>query len=74
MKILLKKAVSTLKNKLEGQTKILFKNVKWVFIANMFMFLLSFLRSVVLARGLGVEIFGVYTLVTNFSVTVIEIF
>jgi O-antigen/teichoic acid export membrane protein len=64
----------TIKNKLDGQTKILFKNVKWVLIANIIMFVLSFARSIVLARGLGIEIFGVYTLITNFSVTVIEIF
>lgn len=59
---------------LDTQSKTLFKNSTWVFIANIVGFVLAFLRSVVLARGLGVEIFGVYTLVINFASTILEIF
>lgn len=60
--------------KLDKESKTLFKNSQWVFIANIFGFVLAFFRSVILARGLGVEIFGVYTLVINFASTVLEVF
>lgn len=62
------------KANLDTQSKTLFKNSFWVLIANIFGFVLGFLRSVVLARGLGVQIFGVYTLVINFASAVLEIF
>lgn len=68
------KSKKFLGKKLDKESKTLFKNSQWVFIANIFGFVLAFFRSVVLARGLGVEIFGVYTLVINFTATVLEVF
>lgn len=70
----LSRSKKILSKSLDKESKILFKNSRWVFIANIFGFGLGFLRSIVLARGLGVEIFGVYTLVINFASTVLEVF
>ncbi len=55
-----------LKKKLDRESKRLIKNSKWVFIANIIGAGLAFLRSVVIARGLGVEIFGTYAMVIAF--------
>lgn len=68
------KSKKFLGKKLDKESKTLFKNSQWVFVANIFGFVLAFFRSVILARGLGVEIFGVYTLVINFASTVLEVF
>lgn len=68
------KSKKFLGKKLDKESKTLFKNSQWVFIANIFGFVLAFFRSVILARGLGVEVFGIYTLVINFTATILEIF
>lgn len=58
---------------LDRQSKILFKNSSWNFVAYVVGFVLAFLRSVVLARGLGVEIFGIYNIIINFITTILSL-
>jgi len=61
-----------LKRRLDQESKTLIRNSKWVFIANIIGAAFGFIRSVVIARGLGVEIFGTYTMVIAFVALVQE--
>lgn len=54
------------KGKLDIQSKLLFKNSSWVFFSNFFSTGLAFLRSVIIARGLGPGIYGTYAIVVAF--------
>jgi len=58
--------LKSIKNSLDKESKTLIKNSKWVFIANIIGAGLGFLRSVFIARGLGVEIFGTYMIIMGF--------
>lgn len=71
---LIAKAKAFASNKLDSQSKQLFKNSTWILIANAFGFINAFILSVVLARKLGVELFGAYTLIINFVSATVEIF
>jgi len=57
----------------DDESKKLFKNSSWVFIANTYGLGLAFLRSVLIARGLGAETLGIYTVIIAFVVTIQEI-
>ncbi|HRU60077.1 MAG TPA: oligosaccharide flippase family protein [Bacteroidia bacterium] len=57
---------SFLKRRLDPESRRLFRNSAWVFFSNMFSTGLAFVRSVVIARGLGAGIFGTFTMVTAF--------
>jgi O-antigen/teichoic acid export membrane protein len=59
--------------RLDTQSKTLFKNSSWVFFANIFGVILTFLRAIVIARGLGAELFGIYTVIVAFITTVMEV-
>ncbi len=50
----------------DQETKRLAKNSSWVFLSNFYSTGLAFLRSVLIARGLGATLFGSYTLVVAF--------
>jgi PST family polysaccharide transporter len=63
-----------LKKRLDLQSKVLFKNSSWVFFSNLFSTGLAFLRGIVIARALGAELFGVYTVAVAFIATIQEIF
>jgi O-antigen/teichoic acid export membrane protein len=63
-----------LRKRLDTQSKTLFKNSSWVFLANIIGSGLTFIRGIVIARGLGAELFGVYTVVIAFINTVMEFF
>jgi O-antigen/teichoic acid export membrane protein len=63
-----------LKKRLDSQSKLLFKNSSWVFFSNVFSTGLAFLRGIIIARGLGAELFGVYTIAVAFIATIQEIF
>ncbi len=52
--------------RLDNESKTLFKNSSWIFFSNFVGIGLGFLRSVVIARGLGAEIFGTYAIVVAF--------
>jgi len=66
-----------LKNRFSGlfdkESKVLFKNSSWVFLANSTGTVYAFLRSVIIARGLGAETLGHYTVAIAFALTIQEI-
>ena len=63
-----------LRRRLDGELRVLAKNSSWVFLANAFRTLLAFAKSVVIARGLGVELYGTFVLVLAFVMTTQEFF
>lgn len=65
---------SAVGKRLDGESKILIRNSTWVFIANLNAAACDFSRSIVLGRGLGVENFGMYMLVTSLVMTIKEFF
>lgn len=65
---------SAIKKRLDTQTRVLVKNSTWVLIATLFQEILVFLRSIIIARGLGIEIYGIYVIIVAFSENVQEIF
>ena len=54
-----------IRKNLDSESKILIKNSKWVFIANIIGAGFGLIRSIAVARGLGVEIFGTYMIVVS---------
>lgn len=62
-----------LRKRLDTQSKTLFKNSSWVFFSNIVGVGLTFVRSIIIARGLGAELFGIYTVIVAFIVTVMEV-
>lgn len=58
--------ISYLRKKLDGQSKELFKNSSWVFVANMIGMAMALLRSIVIGRFMAVEVLGIYTVVIAF--------
>jgi O-antigen/teichoic acid export membrane protein len=62
---------SKIKSILDGETQTLFKNSAWVFVSNSYGILLAFLRSIVIARGLGAEILGIYSVIIAFVLTIL---
>ncbi|HNQ61394.1 MAG TPA: oligosaccharide flippase family protein [Bacteroidia bacterium] len=58
--------INFLKKKLDPESKILFRNSSWVFFSNFFSTGLAFLRSILIARGLGVSVYGTYVVVVAF--------
>ncbi|MBL0340965.1 MAG: oligosaccharide flippase family protein [Bacteroidetes bacterium] len=65
--------INFLKSKLDSQSKTLFKNSSWVFVSNMIGTALTFVRAIIIARGLGAELFGIYTVIIAFIATVMEV-
>ena len=59
---------------LDKETKVLAKNSSWVFAANAYRTGLAFAKSVIIARGLGVELYGQYVLILALVVTIQEFF
>lgn len=51
---------------LDHESRQLVKNSSWVFLSNFYSTGLAFLRSIIIARGLGAMLFGSYTLVVAF--------
>ena len=58
----------------DEELKFLAKNSSWVFASNLLGAILGFARAILLARFLGVEIFGIYTIIVTFVSTVLELF
>ncbi|MDX1418901.1 MAG: oligosaccharide flippase family protein [Rubricoccaceae bacterium] len=59
--------------RLDPQDKLLIRNSSWILSSNLFVALLAFLKSIVVARGLGPELFGTYVLMAALALTVIEL-
>lgn len=62
-----------LRKRLDTQSKTLFKNSSWVFLSNIIGTALTFVRAIIIARGLGAELFGIYTVIVAFIATVMEV-
>ncbi len=74
MKLFFNPIKNFFKKKLDAQSKKLFKNSFWVLVSNLNGSLLAFVRSIIMARGLGVEIFGLYNIIVNLVLSVLEFF
>ncbi|MFN8153398.1 MAG: oligosaccharide flippase family protein [Bacteroidia bacterium] len=72
MKGIARKTVHSIKSKFDHESKTLFKNSSWVFSANLVGSILGFLRSILIARLLGVELLGTYTVSIAFVLTTQE--
>ena len=57
----------------DKETKRLAKNSGWVFVSNFYGVILAFIKSVLIARGLGAEILGIYTVIIAFVLNIQEI-
>ncbi|CAN5425219.1 hypothetical protein BH11BAC2_BH11BAC2_25560 [soil metagenome] len=73
MKAVLDKSKNFLRSKFDQESKILIRNSSWVFVANAVGAVYAFLRSVIIARGLGAETLGSYTIAIAFVLTIQEI-
>jgi len=62
-----------LRKNLDTESKTLFKNSSWVFLSNIIGAGLTFVRAIIIARGLGAELFGIYTVIVAFIATVMEL-
>lgn len=72
MKGVARKTIHSIKSKFDSESKTLFKNSSWVFSANLVGSALGFLRSILIARLLGVELLGTYTVAIAFVLTTQE--
>ncbi|MCC6383562.1 MAG: oligosaccharide flippase family protein [Bacteroidia bacterium] len=70
----LRQLITFLKKRFDKESKILFKNTSWILGSNVIRSGLAFLRSIIVARGLGVEFYGIYVFITNFVITIQEFF
>ena len=66
--------ISFLSEKFDKASKIFLLNTSWILGSNIIRTALFFLKSIVIARGLGVEFYGVYALIAAFVVTVQDFF
>ena len=64
--------IGLLRRKFDKQSKILFKNTSWVFIAKVVAIGTQLIQSLILARIFGVAIFGVYIVMITFVEVVQE--
>lgn len=62
------------RRRFDVESRALFRNSSWFFLTNINAAACDFLRSVVLARGLGVESFGIFILVTTLVRAILEFF
>jgi len=61
------------KGSFDSESKVLIKNSRWVFTANFIGALYAFVKSILIARGLGADFLGVFTLSIAFVLTIQEI-
>lgn len=57
----------------DSETKTLFKNSSWVLSSNLIRAVLLFLRGIIVARTLGVELYGTFNLIAAFATMVIQL-
>lgn len=62
-----------LRKKLHLETRQFVKNSSWILGANLAREFLVFLRSIVIARGLGVEFYGIYAIIVAFVMAIQEV-
>lgn len=61
-----------LREKFDAESRRLFRNSTWVFIANANKTAVFFIRFIILARGLGVEVFGLLALIIALVSTTLQ--
>ncbi|MFT5666939.1 MAG: O-antigen/teichoic acid export membrane protein [Vicingaceae bacterium] len=59
---------------LDQQTQVLFKNTSWVLGGNIARSGLVFLKGIIIARGLGVELYGIFAIIAAFAGSVQQFF
>ncbi|MFH2108112.1 MAG: oligosaccharide flippase family protein [Chrysiogenia bacterium] len=64
---------SFLRKKLHLETRQFVKNSSWILGSNLVREFLVFLRSIVIARGLGVEFYGIYAMIVAFVMAIQEV-
>ena len=74
MRALLRGGYEALRRRLNPEDKVLIKNSSWIFSSNLFVAVLTFAKSVVVARGLGAELFGTFVVMAAVAITVNEFF
>lgn len=60
--------------KLDRESKLFIKNSRWLLSSNTISAIVAFVKSILIARGLGVELFGSYVVLTNFIFLMQEFF
>lgn len=73
VKKIISRTGQTIRKKFDAESKTLIKNSSWVFIANFIGAGFAFLRSIIIARGLGADILGYYTIAIAFVTTIQEL-
>lgn len=64
---------SFLRKRLHLETRQFIKNSSWILGSNLVREFLVFLRSIVIARGLGVEFYGIYAMIVAFVMAIQEV-
>lgn len=72
LRTLIQKIRNKFKKTFDTESKVLFRNSSWVFAGNAISTGLAFLKTVLIARILGVELLGIYTLSIAFVLTTQE--
>ena len=73
VKKIISRTGQSIRKKFDAESKTLIKNSSWVFIANFIGAGFAFLRSIIIARGLGADILGYYTIAIAFVTSIQEI-
>lgn len=58
----------------DSESKTLAKNSSWLMLSTVFQAVVVFLKTVIIARELGVEVYGVYAIILAFVATIQEVF
>jgi len=59
---------------LDGETKLLIKNSSWVLGGNMIRAIVMFAKGIIISRGLGVELYGIFNLIAAFALLIHQFF
>jgi O-antigen/teichoic acid export membrane protein len=73
VKQIINRTGQSIRRKFDAESKTLIKNSSWVFIANFIGAGFAFLRSIIIARGLGADILGYYTIAIAFVTSIQEL-
>jgi O-antigen/teichoic acid export membrane protein len=73
VKKIINRTGQSIRKKFDAESKTLIKNSSWVFISTLVGAGFAFLRSIIIARGLGADILGYYTISIAFVTSIQEI-
>jgi len=66
--------LKSIREKLDPQSRLLLRNTSWIFGSNLVRNGLVLIRSIVVARFLGLELFGAYAVISSFVVALQDFF